>query len=126
MDRKLQNQLDFNVVFYRQLDRCGEISSEVHGDGNTSAEAHIRNYKQAVDHLASTLYVYWDHDYLKRVPETKYQTPALKLLELVDKKYQQIIALAFRHKVIREEPIEYYGPQNDVQIPTSYRKSSRR
>ena len=110
METRLASQLDFSVVFYKQMDRCGDLSSKVHSE-NGSMQAGVYNYKQAVDHLSSTVYRYWDDDYLKRVDKINYTNNLIEMLEQIDMKYQQIMNLSFRAKVIREEPLEYYGPE---------------
>lgn len=110
METRLASQLDFSVVFYKQMDRCGDLSSKIHSEKG-DMKAGVYNYKQAVDHLGSTVYRYWDDDYRKRVPTIQYSGNLIDMLKLIDKKYQQIMNLSFRAKVIREEPLDYYGPE---------------
>lgn len=106
-DRKLSQQLDFNIIFLRQLDRCGDLSTRVHSEEGTIKSA-VYNYKVAIDHLASLAHRHWDKEYKKTVPDTRYHQDLLKMMEKTDRKLQLIIDLSFRRQIIREEPTEDY------------------
>ncbi len=108
METRLQNQLVFNIIFYRHLDRCGEIANSMHEAGGSMTKG-TYNYKEAVDHLESLIWRYIDDEYLEKVPANEYESDIFTLLRNTKEKLRWLMLYAFKKQIVREMPADDYN-----------------
>lgn len=117
METRLTNQLDFNIVFYRHLDRCGELAAKIH-ESTGKMQVGVFNYKEGVDHLESLIWRYIDDAYLEKVPMNDYGGDLYALLKNTKEKLRWIMLYSFKKQIVREMPIDDYGDEIGEKIST--------